>query len=88
MSEAGMAFSNAVGGELTALLTARATAELGEVSERDRLTAMMGAALIAVAEVLRDPVEAGADVDGLVDFASRWLRTLLEPVAAGDEVSG
>jgi len=76
-----MDFSNRTGNELFRWLSQRALEELSEQSDFDRMTAMMGAALIAVAEVLRGSVEKGSDVGKLVDLSSRWLRTLLEPVA-------
>ncbi len=79
-----MDFSNRIGSELLSLLVKRASEELSEQSDHDRTTAMLGAALIAVAEVLREPIEKGSDVGKLVDLSSRWLRTLLEPVADKD----
>ena len=82
-----MDFSNRIGGELFALLGKRASEELTEQSDRDRLTAMLGAALIAVAELLRIQIEKGSDVSRLVDFSSRWLRVLLEPVTDKDKTS-
>jgi len=79
-----MDFSNRIGSELLSLLVKRASEELSEQSGHDRTTAMLGAALIAVAEVLRIQIKQGSDVSELVDFSSRWLRILLEPVA-GEE---
>lgn len=73
-------FSNRVGNELFTSLRKQASEELTEQSDLDRLTAMLGAALIAVAEVLRVQIEPGSDVGKLVDFSSCWLRVLLEPV--------
>ena len=46
-------------------------------------SAALGASLIAVAEVLRDPVEKGGDPDKLVAFAARWLGTLLAQARPG-----
>jgi hypothetical protein len=80
-----MDFSDSVGNELFRLLARRASEELSERSDFDRLTAMLGAALIVVAEVLRAPLEEGQDVDPLIDFTSRWLRTLLKPVTDKDK---
>ncbi len=85
MSEQLFEFSNRVGADLTALLDERVKAELSEVSDRDRLTAMLGAALIATATVLRDPVERGWNADSAASFCSSWLRELLEPVAGGSD---
>ncbi len=76
-----MDFSNRIGNELFSLLAKRASEELSEQSDHDRITAMLGAALIAVAEVLRVQIKQGSDVNKLVDLSSRWLRILLEPVA-------
>ncbi len=73
-----MDFSNRIGNELFNLLGKWASEELSERSDFDRTTAMLGAALIAVAEVLRNQIEKGSDVGRLVDLSSRWLRTLLE----------
>jgi hypothetical protein len=79
-----MDFSNRIGNELFNLLVERVLEELPEQSDHDRTTAMLGAALIAVAEVLRIQIKQGSDVSKLVDLSSRWLRTLLEPVAGED----
>lgn len=79
-----MDFSNRIGSELLSSLVKRASEELFEQSDHDRTTAMLGAGLIAVAEVLRIQIKQGSDVSKLVDFSSRWLRILLEPVA-GEE---
>jgi hypothetical protein len=76
-----MDFSNRTGNELFHLLAQRALEELSEQSDFDRLTGMLGAALVAVAEVLRRQIEKGSDVGRLIDLSSRWLRTLLESVA-------
>jgi hypothetical protein len=72
-------FSNRVGTELAEVLAKRALDELTEVSSNERFTAVLGAALIATAEVLRGPVEKGTDVEKVLNFSTRWLRTLLEP---------
>jgi hypothetical protein len=80
-----MDFSDNVGEELFRLLTLRASEELSERSDSDRLTAMLGAALIVVAEVLRAPAEKAQTIDPLIDFTSRWLRTLLKPVTDKDQ---
>ena len=81
MQDSLMDFSNRTGDELFRLLAKRASEELSDQSDFDQFTGMLGAALIAVAGVLREPVENGQDVDKLINFSSRWLRTLLEPVA-------
>ena len=79
-----MDFSNRIGSELFSLLVKRVSEELAEQSEHDRTTAILGAALIAVAEVLRIQIRQGSDVSKLLDLSSRWLRILLEPVAGED----
>jgi hypothetical protein len=79
MSDAVLQFSNRVGGEMFQLLTKRLE-ELSEEPGFDRYSAALAAALIPVAEVLRDPVEKGAPPEQLVGFASRWLNRLLEQI--------
>lgn len=79
MSDAAMQFSNRVGAEMFQLLSKRLQ-EISEEPNFDRYSAALGAALIAVAEVLRDPVEKGAAPEKLVGFASRWLNILLEQI--------
>ena len=78
MQDQAMAFSNRTGNELFRLLVQRARDELPAQSGGDRNTAMLGAALITVAELLRESVERGEDLDKLVAFSSHWLRLLLE----------
>lgn len=78
MSDA-VQFSNRVGGEMFQLLT-KHLEELSGEANFDRYSAALGAALIPVAEVLRDPVEKGATPESLVAFASRWLNILLEQI--------
>lgn len=86
-----MAFSNRTGNELFRLLVQRAEEQLSELSDFDRYSAMLGAAIISVAEVLRGPAERGKDLDALIDFTSRWLRVFLEQakdMGKGPSVSG
>ena len=75
-----MEFSNRVGVELYDMVVKRASEQLSGVSNFDTLTAMLGATLIATANVLRGPIEAGMDPEEALNFSTRWLRTLLEPV--------
>lgn len=84
MQDSLMDFSNRTGNEIFRLLAQRGLEELSEQSDFDRHTAMLGAALIAVGEVLRGQVEKGSDMGKLIDLCSRWLRVLLEPVAGKD----
>ncbi len=74
-------FSNQIGNELFRLLMKRATEALSGQSDLDRFTAMLGAALIAVAEVPRSQVEKSSDVSKLVGLSSRWLWSFLESAA-------
>ena len=85
MSEDLFEFSNRVGADLTALLAERVKAELSQVSDQDRLTAMLGATLLAAATVLRDPIEHGWSADKAVSFCSKWLKELLEPASGGSD---
>ena len=85
MSEDLFEFSNRVGADLTALLAERVKAELSQVSDQDRLTAMLGATLLAAATVLRDPIERGWSADKAASFCSKWLKELLEPVSGGSD---
>ena len=75
-------FSNTTAQELLKLLTRRAEEKLS--AEADQFTAVLGAALILLAEVLRHPIEGAADrrraADAMVDHSARWLRELLKPV--------
>jgi len=74
-----MEFSNRAGVELHDTVVKRASEELSGASNFDTFSAMLGATLIATAYVLRGPIERGANVEELLDFSKRWLRTLLEP---------
>ncbi len=80
-----MEFSNRAGAELNDALVKRAADELAGVPNFDTFTAMLGATLIATANVLRGPIEAGMPVDESLNFSTRWLRNLLQP---GVEQSG
>jgi len=82
MQDRGMDFANKTGIELYHLLEQRAGEELSQQPPFDRYNAALGAALIVVANVLREPIERGEDLDKLIAFSSRWLRVFLEPVAA------
>lgn len=75
-------FTNGTARELVELLGRRANERLAP--DADRLSAVLGVALLVVAELLRDPIEEAADrgaaADQMVDFSARWLRKLLQPV--------
>jgi hypothetical protein len=81
MPDTEMQFSNSVGRELFELLAKRGSEQLNEAPGSDRFTAMLGAALLTVAEVLRLVIKNGQSPDKLVDFSARWLRAFLEPVS-------
>ncbi len=78
-------FSNRVGNEMFELLRRRSLEQLRD--ESDVFSAMMGAALIAMAEVLRRRIEDAPDRalarEKVVEFSAKWLHQLLEPVVAG-----
>lgn len=80
MPNAGLEFADRVGPELFELLRKRVAEQLATETNFDSYGAALGAALIVVANVLRDPIEKGADPEKLVAFASRWLHTLLDQI--------
>ena len=84
MAEQFMDFAGRTGQELYRLLAQRASEELPGESDFARFTAILAASLIPVAEVLRGPIEQARDADRMADemieFSSRQLRGLLEPV--------
>lgn len=84
MTDQLMEFSDRAGQELFRLLARRALEELSDCSDFDRFTALLGAALIPVAEVLREPIEKAQDAnrmtDRMIEIIARQLRGLLEPV--------
>ena len=75
-------FVNTTAQELVDLLVLRAEQKLSPGS--DYWSAVMGAALSLLAEVLRQQAMQASDprkaVDALVDHSARWLRELLKPV--------
>jgi hypothetical protein len=77
-----MSFSSDVGQELFRMLGQRAEQQLAGMQAMDRFTALLAAALIPVAEVLRLPVEHANDpaatADKMVALCSRQLRELLQ----------
>jgi hypothetical protein len=78
-------FANMIGEELHQLLARRAEERLAGKSDQERLPAVLGAALVVVAETLRGPVETADDpgqmIEKMIAFSSDWLRKLLEPAA-------
>lgn len=83
MTTAGMEFADRVGVELFELLRQRASEQLAREKNFDSYAAALGAALIVVANVLREPIEKGGDPEELVVFASRWLRSFLDQIRWG-----
>lgn len=88
MSDELMSFADQTGQELFRLLAQRALEQLAGQSDFDRFTAILAAALIPVAEVLRDPVAQARDpnrmADKMIELSSRQLRGLLQPVTNND----
>ncbi len=76
-------FSNLTGVELSHLLADRVSARLPSATGHDRFQAMLGAALVAVANVLQGPVKAAPDpkqaAERMVQLSADWLRRLLLP---------
>ena len=70
-------FANRVGVELQQHLGARARAELLGLSMNDQFSAALGAALLCVADVLRDPIERGVPRDKMIAICGRQLDGLL-----------
>jgi hypothetical protein len=82
-------FTNRVGIEMWKLLMTRAEEELKGVAAQDKLTMLMGAALIPVASVLGPPVASAPDRaaarQSMLGLASKWLCNLLEPAVNPDK---
>src|SRR5262249_44142697 len=76
-------FANVTGEELYQLLARRAEERPAGKPAQERLPAVLGAALIVVAETLRGPVETARDpgqmIEKMIAFSSDWLPKLLEP---------
>lgn len=86
-----MEFSNRVGAELARLLGDRSRAELLTLPQEAQFSAALGAGLICVAEVLRDPVERGVAPARMVAICARQLEALLgqiPPRGAGSISAG
>ncbi len=76
-------FSNRVGIEMWQLLMKRADAEAEDLTPKERLSILMGAALVSTASVLGPAVAGAPDREAarrnMVALASQWLGKLLEP---------
>jgi hypothetical protein len=80
-------FATETGQELFQVLLTRAGERLEGVSDMDRFMALLSAAVVPVAEVLRVPVgrgrDRGATADKLIATSGGMIRSLLEDVIAG-----
>ena len=78
----GFEFSHATGQELVELLARRAKEK--SLPESEYFAAVLGAALVLLAEVLRRPIEHAQDrkraADKMIDLSVKWLRRLLQPL--------
>ena len=87
-----MDFADRTGQEMFRLLAQRALDELSEQSGFDRFTAILAAALIPVAEVLREPIEKAQDsermAEQMIELGSRQLRGLLRSVTEKGKSGG
>jgi transcriptional regulator GlxA family with amidase domain len=92
MSNQLMDFADRTGQEMFRLLAQRALDELSEQSGLDRFTAILAAALIPVAEVLREPIEKAQSsekmADQMIELSSRQLRGLLQSVTGKGKSGG
>jgi hypothetical protein len=75
-------FSNTTAREMVQLLARRADERLS--ADADHFSAILGAALVVLAEVLRHPIQEAEDptdaADKMIALSVRWLRQLLQPV--------
>jgi hypothetical protein len=76
-------FSNITGMELSRLLSERVAERLPALTGQDHLQAVLGAALVTLADVLQGPVRATPDprktAERMIQLSADWLRRLLEP---------
>ena len=75
-----MEFADRIGAELSRLLGERSRAELLQLKQDEQFSAAIGASLLCVAEVLRDPVARGVPAAKLVAICSRQLEAILSQV--------
>ena len=76
-----MEFADRVGGELARHLGDRSRAELLALPQDAQFSAALGASLLCVAEVLRDPVERGVPPARLAAICARQIESLLGGIA-------
>ncbi len=72
-----MEFADRVGAELSKVLGDRCRAELLALPQEAQFSAALGAGVLLVAEVLRDPVERGASPAKLAAIVGRQVEGLL-----------
>ena len=76
-------FANITGVELSRLLSDRAAERLSSLPSHEHFQAMLGAALVAVANTLQGPVTAAADprqaAEQMIQLCAGWLQKLLQP---------
>jgi hypothetical protein len=75
-----MEFADRVGTELSTLLVTRAREELMELKSEEQFSAALGASLLCVAEVLRNPVERGVPAAKVAAIAARQIEALLSQI--------
>lgn len=79
-----MEFADRVGAELSNLLLTRARAELMDSPPDEQFSASLGASLLCVAEVLRNPVERGVPAARVAQIAAGQIEALLNQVPLRD----
>ncbi len=77
-------FADRVGTELSNLLVERARAELMDASQDAQFSAVLGASLLCVAEVLRNPVERGVPAARVAQIAASQIEALLNQIPPTD----
>jgi hypothetical protein len=74
-------FTNQTGIELLQLLARRVEERLSPRSDQERFQALLGPALVLLAEIFRETVENADDprqsAQMLLDFSDRWILQLL-----------
>ena len=69
-----MEFADRVGAEVSNLLVERARAELMDAPQEAQFSAVLGASLLCVAEVLRNPVERGVPAARVAQIAAKQIE--------------
>jgi hypothetical protein len=81
-------FAERVGAELSNLLVGRARAELMDATPDAQFSAVLGASLLCVAEVLRNPVERGVPAARVAQIAAGQIEALLNQATPSESVVG